>query len=91
MPDENLLIMGGEASYGIKMEVKQQDIVLRTNATTSEWLDLMDSIQDGYIIVSLSSGEEDSTTALRKFSSQVSLRMVNLWLKFYKIYLKFIS
>ena len=91
MPDENLLIMGGEASYGIKMEVKQQDIVLRTNATTSEWLDLMDSIQDGYIIVGLSSGEEDSTTALRKFSSQVSLRMVNLWLKFYKIYLKFIS
>ena len=91
MPDENLLIMGGEASYGIKMEVKQQDIVLRTNATTSEWLDLMDSIQDGYIIVGLSSGEEDSTTALRKFSRQVSLRMVNLWLKFYKIYLKFIS
>ena len=91
MPDENLLIMGGEASYGIKMEVKQQDIVLRTNATTSEWLDLMDSIQDGYIIVGLSSGEEDSTTALRKFSRQVSLRMVNLWLKFYKIHLKFIS
>ena len=91
MPDENLLIMGGEASYGIKMEVKQQDIVLRTNATSSEWLDLMDSIQDGYIIVGLSSGEEDSTTALRKFSRQVSLRMVNLWLKFYKIYLKFIS
>ena len=83
--------MGGEASYGIKMEVKQQDIVLRTNATTSEWLDLMDSIQDCYIIVGLSSGEEDSTTALRKFSRQVSLRMVNLWLKFYKIYLKFIS
>ena len=71
MPDENLLIMGGEASYGIKMEVKQQDIVLRTNATTSEWLDLMDSIQDGYIIVGLSSGEEDSTTALRKQLTRV--------------------
>ena len=63
--------MGGEASYGIKMEVKQQDIVLRTNATTSEWLDLMDCIQDGYIIVSLSSGEEDSTTALRKQLTRV--------------------
>ena len=63
--------MGGEASYGIKMEVKQQDIVLRTNATTSEWLDLMDSIQDGYIIVGLSSGEEDSTTALRKQLTRV--------------------
>ncbi len=63
--------MGGEASYGIKMEVKQQDIVLRTNATTSEWLDLTDSIQDGYIIVSLSSGEEDSTTALRKQLTRV--------------------
>ena len=71
MPDENLLIMGGEASYGIKMEVKQQDIVLRTNATSSEWLDLMDSIQDGYIIVGLSSGEEDSTTALRKQLTRV--------------------
>ena len=71
MPDENLLIMGGEASYGIKMEVKQQDIVLRTNATSSEWLDLMDSIQDGYIIVGLSSGEEDSTTALRKQMTRV--------------------
>ena len=71
MPDENLLIMGGEASYGIKMEVKQQDIVLRTNTTTSEWLDLMDSIQDGYIIVSLSSGEEDSTAALRKQLTRV--------------------
>ena len=66
LPAENLLIMGGAASYRIKMEVKPQDILLRTNATTSEWFDLMDSIQDGSIIVGLSSGGEDSTGALRK-------------------------
>ena len=40
--------------------------MLRTNTTTSEWFDLMDSIQDGSIIVSLSSGGEDSTGALQK-------------------------
>ena len=42
LPAENLIIMGGAASYRIKMEVKPQDIVLRTNSTTSEWFDLME-------------------------------------------------
>ena len=42
LPAENLIIMGGAASYRIKMEVKPQDILLRTNSTTSEWFDLMD-------------------------------------------------
>ena len=40
IPAENILIMGGAASYRIKMEMKPQDIILRTNATTSEWFDL---------------------------------------------------
>ena len=40
IPAENILIMGGAASYRIKMEKKPQDILLRTNATTSEWFDL---------------------------------------------------
>ena len=42
LPAENLIIMGGAASYRIKMKVKPQDIVLRTNSTTSEWFDLME-------------------------------------------------
>ena len=42
LPVENLIIMGGVASYRIKMEVKPQDILLRTNSTTSEWFDLME-------------------------------------------------
>ena len=42
IPAENILIMGGAAAYRIKMEKKPQDIILRTNATTSEWFDLME-------------------------------------------------
>ena len=42
IPTENILIMGGAAAYRIKMETRPQDIILRTNATTSEWFDLME-------------------------------------------------
>ena len=42
IPAENILIMGGAATYRIKIEKKPQDIVLQTNATTSEWLYLME-------------------------------------------------
>ena len=34
IPAENILIMGGAATYRIKIEKKPQDIVLQTNATT---------------------------------------------------------
>ena len=42
IPAENILIMGGAAAYRIKIEKRPQDIILRTNATTSEWFDLSD-------------------------------------------------
>ena len=42
IPAEDILIMGGAAAYRIKMEKRPQDIILRTNATTSEWFDLME-------------------------------------------------
>ena len=42
IPAERALIMGGAASYRLKMEVRPGDIELRVNSTTSEWFDLED-------------------------------------------------
>jgi len=40
VPAEKVLIMGGAASYRLRMERRPQDIEIRLNATSSDWFDL---------------------------------------------------